>query len=213
MHAQTLNPAGQARQSRSGPLFRRPAFAGLEIAHLKARAPRRGAPAAEGNTVVMSRLLRLVPHAMAAFMAVIFLDSLRYKFTDHPKTQVIFGRLDAWSGAIGAPGLFGHTGLFSQYVIGSIELLAAGLLIVGMAPRLRHLQAGGALAGLLVMAGAVSFHLFTPLSTDPNHDGGGLFQAACLNLAFAAVLLTVFRRRELAALVRRILAIFAPTPV
>ncbi|RYF91174.1 MAG: hypothetical protein EON95_15515 [Caulobacteraceae bacterium] len=148
---------------------------------------------------------------MALFMAVIFLDSLRYKFTDHPKTQVIFGRLDGWAGAIGAPGLFGHTGLFSQYVIGSIELLAAGLLILGLHPRFKHLQAGGALAGLLVMTGAVSFHLFTPLGIDPNGDGGGLFAAACTNLAFAVILLAGFRRAALVELVRRVLAIVKPS--
>jgi hypothetical protein len=154
--------------------------------------------------------LRLMPHGLAAFMSAIFLDSLRYKFTDHPKTQVIFGRLDAWAGSLGAPGLFGHTGLFSQYVIGSIELLAATLLIVGVLPRWRHLQAGGALAGLLVMTGAIGFHLFTPLSIDPNHDGGGLFAAACANWVFALLLLTVFRRAEFAQLAGRVLAIFAP---
>src|SRR5258706_5805338 len=157
----------------------------------------------------MSRIIRLIPHGLAAFMAAIFLDSLRYKFTDHPKTQVIFGRLNDWASSIGLPGLFAHTGLFSQYVIGSIELLAASLLILGMLPRRAHLQAGGALAGLLVMNGAVSFHLFTPLSTDPNHDGGGLFQAACVNLVFAVLLLAVFRREEFAELVRRVAAIFA----
>ena len=157
----------------------------------------------------MDRVRKLIPNLMAAFMAAVFLDSLRYKFADHPKTQVIFGRLDAWAGSIGLPGLFAHTGLFSQYVIGSIELLASSLLIVGMLPRLRHLQAAGALAGLLVMAGAVSFHLFTPLSTDPNHDGGGLFEAACTNLAFAVLLLAVFRRRELSAFLGRVVAIFA----
>jgi hypothetical protein len=160
----------------------------------------------------MSRLIRLVPHGLAAFMAAIFLDSLRYKFTDHPKTQVIFGRLNDWAASIGLSGLFAHTGLFSQYVIGSIELLAAGLLIAGMFPRRGHLQAGGALAGLLVMSGAVSFHLFTPLSTDPNHDGGGLFVAACTNLVFAVLLLGVFRRSEFAGLARRVVAIFAPLP-
>jgi uncharacterized membrane protein YphA (DoxX/SURF4 family) len=158
----------------------------------------------------MTRIKALIPHAMAAFMAVIFLDSLRYKFTNHPKTQVIFGALDGWAATLGAPGLFGQTGLFSQYVIGSIELVAAALLIVGMLPRLRHLQAGGALAGLLVMMGAVSFHLFTPLGVDPNHDGGGLFDAACTNLAFAVLLLGVFRRRELVTLARRVAAVFLP---
>jgi hypothetical protein len=155
-------------------------------------------------------LRRLVPHGLALFMSAVFLDSLRYKFTDHPKTQVIFGKLDAWAADVGAPGLFAHTGLFSQYVIGSIELLAAGLLLVGMAPRLRRLQAAGSLAALLVMTGAVSFHLFTPLGVDPNNDGGGLFVAACMNLSASVLMLTVFRRREFTDFVIRVAAIFAP---
>ena len=158
----------------------------------------------------MTRYLKFIPDLMATFMAVIFLDSLRYKFTDHPKTQEIFGRLDGWAGVLGAPGLFGHTGLFSQYVIGSIELLAAALLLTGLHPRYKHLQAGGALAGLLVMMGAVSFHLFTPLGIDPNNDGAGLFIAACTNLAFAALLLGVFRRAALVELVTRVGAILRP---
>ena len=158
----------------------------------------------------MKRLLKYVPDAMAVFMAVIFLDSLRYKFTDHPKTQEIFGRLDGWAGTLGLPGLFAHEGLFSQYVIGSIELLASTLLLVGLHPRFKHLQAGGALAGLLVMLGAVSFHLFTPLGVDPNNDGGGLFAAACANLAFAVLLLGLFRRQDLAELGRRVARVIAP---
>jgi uncharacterized membrane protein YphA (DoxX/SURF4 family) len=160
----------------------------------------------------MKRYLKYVPDLMAVFMAVIFLDSLRFKFTDHPKTQVIFGLLDGWATGLGAAGLFGHTGLFSQYVIGSIELLAAALLIVGLHPRFKPLQAGGALAGLLVMTGAVSFHLFTPLGTDPNHDGGGLFIAACTNLAFAALLLGLFRRDAFLDLAKRVAAVFGPAP-
>ena len=156
------------------------------------------------------RLLGLLPHGLALFMSAVFLDSLRFKFTDHPNTQEIFGRLDGWAASLGLPGLFGHTGLFSQYVIGSIELLASVLLLLGVLPRLRHLQAAGALAGLLVMAGAVSFHLFTPLGVDPNSDGGGLFVAACINLGAAALLLALFRRREFALLIGRVAAVFAP---
>lgn len=158
----------------------------------------------------MTRYLKFIPDLMAVFMAVIFLDSLRYKFTDHPKTQVIFGLLDGWAGTLGAPGLFAHSGLFSQYVIGSIELLASVLLLIGLHPRFKHLQAGGALAGLLVMMGAVSFHLFTPLGIDPNNDGAGLFLVACMNLAFAALLLAVFRRGALVELGRRVLAVLKP---
>lgn len=157
-----------------------------------------------------SRLVGLVPHGIALFMSAVFLDSLRFKFTDHPKTQVIFGKLNAWASDIGVPGLFAHTGLFSQYVIGSIELLASTLLVVGILPRFRHLQAAGALAGFLVMAGAVSFHLFTPLGVDPNNDGGGLFAAACVNLSASLLMLTVFRRREFGQFLARVAAIFAP---
>jgi hypothetical protein len=156
------------------------------------------------------RLVGLVPHGLALFMAAVFLDSLRYKFTNHPKTQVIFGRLDGWTSELGLPGLFAQTGLLSQYVVGSIELLASTLLILGILPRFRHLQAGGALAGLLVMAGAVSFHLFTPLGVDPNNDGGGLFVAACINLTAAILMLALFRRREFAVLLARVAAVFAP---
>lgn len=159
----------------------------------------------------MTRYLKFIPDLMAMFMAVIFLDSLRYKFTDDPKTQEIFGRLDGWAGTLGAPGLFGHAGLFSQYVIGSIELLAAVLLLTGLHPRYKHLQAGGALAGLLVMMGAVSFHLFTPLGIDPNNDGAGLFVAACVNLAFAVLLLAVFRRGALVELAGRVAAVLKPS--
>lgn len=158
----------------------------------------------------MTRYLKFIPNLMAVFMAVIFLDSLRYKFTDDPKTQQIFGLLDGWAGTLGAPGLFSHTGLFSQYVIGSIELLAAVLLLTGLHPRFKHLQAGGALAGLLVMTGAVSFHLFTPLGIDPNNDGAGLFIAACTNLAFAVLLLGVFRRDGIVELGRRVGAVLKP---
>lgn len=159
----------------------------------------------------MTRYLKFIPDLMAVFMAVIFLDSLRYKFTNDPKTQEIFGRLDGWAGTLGAPGLFGQAGLFSQYVIGSIELLAAVLLLIGLHPRYKHLQAGGALAGLLVMTGAVSFHLFTPLGIDPNNDGAGLFVAACVNLAFAVLLLAVFRRGALIELAGRVGAVLKPS--
>jgi hypothetical protein len=158
-----------------------------------------------------ARLLGLAPHGLAVFMSAVFLDSLRFKFTDHPNTRVIFGKLDSWAESLGAGGLFAHGGLFSQYVIGSIELIAAALLLIGIAPRLRHLQAAGSLAALLVMLGAVSFHTLTPLGVDPNNDGGGLFVAACINLAAALLMLAAFRRREFGVLVTRVAHVFGPT--
>jgi hypothetical protein len=144
----------------------------------------------------MKRFLTLVPHVLALFIAGVFLDSLRYKFIDHPNTQVIFGKLNDWAGAIGFPGTFSPTGIFSQYVIGSAELLASALLVFGIFPAARSLQGFGALLALAIMTGAISFHLFTPLGTDPNNDGGGLFVAACLVWLASLVLVIVrFKKR------------------
>ena len=144
---------------------------------------------------------RFAPAGISAFAAVIFLDSLRYKFTDHPNTQEIFGRLDGWAGTLGLPGLFAHTGLFSQYVIGTAELAASALLLIGLLPGYARLNALGAAIGFAVMSGAVNFHLWTPLGVDPNNDGGGLFIAACIVWA-TTLLLMIIRRADLFGLAR-----------
>lgn len=149
---------------------------------------------------IIARVQTFVPVAIAGFTSIIFLDSLRYKFTNHPNTQEIFGRLDGWAATLGAEGLFAQTGLFSQHVIGTAELFASVLLLVGILPRLRKLQAIGALIAVGVMSGAISFHLFTPLGIDPNNDGGGLFMAAVMVWTLSLVML-IIRRRELASVV------------
>lgn len=147
----------------------------------------------------MRKFVKYIPHGLALFSTAIFIDSLRFKFTDHPNTQEIFGRLDAWANSLGAGGLFAHTGLFSQYVIGGAELIASICLVLGILPALRRLQALGALIGLGVMSGAISFHLFTPLGTDPNNDGGLLFvMAVCVWLSCLTIL--IWRRQQLSDL-------------
>ncbi len=139
--------------------------------------------------------------AISGFGAAIFTDSLRYKFTDHPKTQVIFGALNDWAGTLGLSGLFAHTGLFSQYVIGSGELFASALLVIGLVPSLKRLNALGAMIAFAIMSGAVSCHLFTPLGIDPNHDGGGLFAAAA-TLLVGSIALTLIRLPEVLGMLR-----------
>ncbi len=158
---------------------------------------------------MLKQIQRFAPMAISVFAAAVFLDSLRYKFTDHPNTQEIFGRLDGWAGSIGAGGLFAHTGLFSQYVIGSAELVASALLLVGLLPGLVRLNALGAAIGLAVMTGAVSFHLFTPLGIDPNNDGGGLF-AAAVTIWVSSIVLLFLRRAEIGALLGDITRAFVP---
>jgi hypothetical protein len=155
---------------------------------------------AAAKTDIAALAGKWVPVVLTLFASAVFLDSLRFKFTDHPNTQEIFGALDAWAAGFGAQGLFGHAGLFSQYVIGSAELAASTLLLIGLTTRFRPLGVLGSLIGLAVMTGAISFHLFTPLGVDPNHNGGGLFMAACATW-LSMVTLLILRCRALVRLV------------
>lgn len=148
---------------------------------------------------LLSKAKSFAPHIVAAIASLVFLDSLRFKFTNAPETQTIFGRLNDWAASFGADGLFAQTGLFSQYAIGTAELLASALLLIGIHPALRRLQAVGAVIAFAVMSGAVNFHLWTPLGIDPNNDGGGLFFMAVI-VWLTSFGLIILRRKELAAI-------------
>ena len=76
-------------------------------------------------------------------------------------------------------------------MIGSTELFASGLLLVGIIPGFGRLQALGSLIAVAVMTGAISFHLFTPLGIDPNNDGGGLFVAAVMVWVLSVTMLII----------------------
>ncbi len=139
-----------------------------------------------------------------------FLDSLRFKFANAPKTQIIFGDLDRWAASLGAPGLFAQGGLFSQFAIGGAELVASIVLIATMLlRRYRFLQPAGALLSIAIMSGAIGFHLFTPLGGNVDHDGGALFFTACGVWAGSFVLLSL-RRSELGEFLTRLRTFFAP---
>lgn len=155
----------------------------------------------------MSLIKKYLPIALTLFSAAIFLDSLRFKFTDHPNTQEIFGRLSEWITSLGAPDLFAKSGIFSQYVIGSAELVASVLLLLGLFSRFAKLGVLGNLIALGVMTGAISFHLFTPLGIDPNNDGGGLFMAAVAVWASQIIMLWL-RRETLIGLLRNPMSLF-----
>ena len=158
---------------------------------------------------MLIRIRTYAPHIFSLIASAVFLDSLRYKFTNAPETQVIFGRLDAWADSFGAGGLFAQTGLFSQYVIGSTELVASALLLLGVFPAFRRLQTLGALIAVAVMSGAVSFHLFTPLGIDPNNDGGGLF-AMAVTVWTGSFILLIARRKTLLSILGGLRAAILP---
>ena len=149
---------------------------------------------------------------LVLYVAFVFVQSLFFKFTNSPETVYIFGTLDEWAGGLGVPGLFAPNGIFSQYVIGTAELVASAGLLASLAPPLRSLRPYAALMALGVISGAILFHLFTPLgvsvlNTDGTRDGGLLFGMACGVWLSSAALIWLNRDRvALPAALRRAVA-------
>ena len=148
----------------------------------------------------MSWLKRHGHWLLTLYVAFVFIQSLFFKFTGSPETVYIFqGKLDPWAASLGFAGLFAPGGLFSAKVVGSFELIAAVLLLVGAAMSAqRAVQVLGAAMGLGVISGAIFFHLFTPLgvavvNADGSSDGGELFALAC-GVWLACALLLWLRR-------------------
>jgi hypothetical protein len=159
-------------------------------------------------------------YGASAFIAVIFLQSLYFKFGDSPETQYIFGTLESWATSLGWPGLFVKTGPFSQYAVGGAELVASLALALGL-PHCDGLWRGKPLLAVIarlagptlslgVISGAIVFHLFTPLGVevrneDGSLDGGQLFGLAC-GVWLASAFLLWLRRTDVCSVLSRLLA-------
>ena len=104
--------------------------------------------------------------ALSAYIAVVFVQSLFFKFTGAPESIYIFSTLRDWSGIA----LFEPAG---RWIIGLSELTASVLLF---APRTRIF---GAALAIGIMTGAIFFHLFSPIGVVILGDGGELFTLAC----------------------------------
>ena len=147
------------------------------------------------NSLLMKKIIHWV---LSLYIAFVFLQSLFFKFTGSEETVIIFNTIGTWMADIGLPQSFARA--FSNYggtATGIVELIA-GILVLIPATRV-----WGALAGLMVMSGAIFFHLFTPLGVDRivdasgNTDGGLLFFMACGVWLSSAALLFMGRRKLL----------------
>ncbi len=120
---------------------------------------------------------------LCIYIAFIFVQSLFFKFSGAHETVHIFGILGEWSG-------FDWFANYGAYGVGTVELIAAILLFTS-------LRLYGAIISAGVMAGAVFFHLYTPLGIkmpefDSNgqitgDDGGLLFYNACAILVASII--------------------------
>ena len=159
------------------------------------------------------RIVEVVSWAIVVWMCYVFLLSLPYKFTLHPDTQHIFGTIGKWMGGFlgaGIGSLFANVGPF---VVGGFELLTSLVLLTpavlwGLSKLGRGKNCGtrtsyhklGGLMASAVMAGAVFFHLATPLGIEVLHEGksdnGSLFYSATSILVLGLVLFFINRQIE-----------------
>lgn len=123
---------------------------------------------------------KIIIWILPVYVAFVFLQSLFFKFSGSEETVIIFNTIGTWMLDIGLPQGFAEG--FSSYggsVTGVAELIASILVLIPVT------RVWGAGAGVLIMSGAIFFHLFTPLGVvrvvdaAGNTDDGVLFLMAC----------------------------------
>lgn len=149
------------------------------------------------------KFMHYLPWGLAVFIAIVFVQSLFFKFSNSFETQHIFGTIGEWMAGVGflefaAAGFAAYGG----YTVGTVELIASILLL------LKKTQAIGAAIAFAVISGAIFFHLFTPLGVSVvineagDRDGGQLFAMAVLVWIFSLVIVWL-RRESIAELLDR----------
>jgi hypothetical protein len=158
----------------------------------------------------MKYLRPVVSWLSVVWICYIFLGSLAYKFSGHPDTQHIFGTIGDWMSSILGNVIGGLFKQFGAIAVGSFELITSLILLLpavlwvisklsgsyfGITRRRFHMIGG--LMASAVMAGAVFFHLATPLGIEVLHegesDGGSLFYAAVSILVLGIILFLINR--------------------
>jgi len=116
---------------------------------------------------------KFLPLGIRIVIAVILIQTLRYKFTAHPDSVYIFDQV-----GLGDAGRIGS---------GIAELIAAILILI---PRTIWL---GALLTLGIISGAIMAHL-TKIGIEVNGDGGTLFFMAVLLFTLSLIVLIKHRK-------------------
>lgn len=147
----------------------------------------------------------IVSWIAALWAAKVFLSSLPYKFSGHPDTQHIFGTIGEWLKEFLGNAAGQSFTDYGAYVIGSAELITSIILLapavfwlfgkmslVKNRPYRPMLHCAGGLMAAAIMAGAVFFHLVSPLGIEVLHEGksdnGSLFYAALSILILGLIL-------------------------
>lgn len=116
---------------------------------------------------------KYIPLILRIVIAVILIQTLRFKFSAHPDSVYIFEKAGLEP--------YGRIG------IGVLELIAGILLLIPKA-----VWAGATLT-VGVISGAILMHL-TQLGIEVNNDGGVLFITAVITFLLSAYLLFIYRK-------------------
>ncbi len=135
----------------------------------------------------VDRTLILLAWPAAIWIAFEFLWYEQYKLTGNEGSVHLFTILSDWLGTPGGEKPF-------RLFVATQEIICAVLVLI---PRTRFIGAVGSLA---TMAGAIFFHVVSPLGIDPYGDGGVLFKEACFTLVMAAFVMLAHRAEGFALL-------------
>lgn len=151
--------------------------------------------------LLKEKMTKYLPYLLSIFISFVFVQSLFFKFAGAPETVHIFTTLNDWAAStFGIEGLFLAPGIFNAYVIGSAELVAAGLLMAGLFTPYKILNPIGALMAMGVISGAIFFHLFTPLGIEVQGDGGTLFFMA-VGVWISSLVIILINKEKLLGLI------------
>ncbi|MCF8273144.1 MAG: DoxX family protein [Flavobacteriaceae bacterium] len=114
-----------------------------------------------------------LPLILRLLVAIILIQTLRFKFTAHPDSVYIFTKVGLEP--------------IGRIAIGIIELIASILLLI---PKTVWV---GAVITLGIIGGAIMMHL-TQLGIVINNDGGILFITAVITFILALVILILYRK-------------------
>lgn len=113
------------------------------------------------------------PLVLRLIVAIILIQTLRFKFTAHPDSVYIFETIGLEP--------YGRIG------IGVLELIAGILLLI---PKTVW---AGAILTLVIIGGAIFMHL-TKLGVEINNDGGILFTTAIVTFVLSAYILYLYKK-------------------
>ena len=111
---------------------------------------------------------KYLPLALRIIVAIILIQTLRFKFTAHPDSVYIFSKVGMEP--------------YGRIITGVVELIAGVLILI---PKTAWI---GASLALGVISGAILMHL-TKLGIEINNDGGILFITAIVTFVLSGIVL------------------------